>query len=112
MHQFSGGHTFNHCPGSEGQFSSSSAWEPGSGSTILSYQGACGASNIPGPATLQYHAGNIEEVWNYVTIFGGAVCAHLNTSSNYSPVVTENYNDGCNSICPGLTEHFAILDHR
>ena len=94
MHQFSGGHTFNHCPGNEGQFSSASAWEPGSGSTILSYQGSCGASNIPGPATLQYHAGNIEEVWNYVTIFGGAVCAQLNTSTNHSPVVVENYEDG------------------
>ncbi|MEO1258026.1 MAG: reprolysin-like metallopeptidase [Bacteroidota bacterium] len=94
MHQFSGGHTFNYCPGNEGQFSSSSAWEPGSGSTILSYQGACPGNNIPGPATIQYHAGNIEEVWNYVTIFGGAVCAHLNTSTNYSPVVTENYEDG------------------
>ena len=95
MHQFSGGHTFNNCPGQGGQFSSSSAWEPGSGSTILSYQGSCGAqNNVPGPATLQYHAGNIDEVWTYTHFQGGNVCVSVTTTSNHSPVVTENYNDG------------------
>ena len=94
MHQFSGGHTFNNCPGQSGQFSSASAWEPGSGSTILSYQGACGSSNIPGPATLQYHAGNVEQVWNYTHSQGGAVCVDITTTNNHSPVVTENYKDG------------------
>ena len=94
MHQFSGGHTFNHCPGQGGQFHSGSAREPGSGSTILSYQGSCGASNIPGPATLQYHAGNIEEVYNYTHFQGGSFCVSTNETSNHSPVVTENYIDG------------------
>ncbi|HHM20573.1 MAG TPA: T9SS type A sorting domain-containing protein [Bacteroidetes bacterium] len=94
MHQFSGGHTFNHCPGNEGQFSSSSSWEPGSGSTILSYQGACGPSNIPGPATVQYHAGNVGEVWSYTHDQGGAICTNINPTSNHSPVVTLNYDDG------------------
>ncbi|MEZ4956857.1 MAG: M12 family metallo-peptidase [Saprospiraceae bacterium] len=95
MHQFSGGHTFNYCPGQEGQFSSSSAWEPGSGSTILSYQGSCGqANNVPGPATLQYHAGNIDEVWSYTRFQGGNVCVNVTQTSNHSPVVTENYLDG------------------
>lgn len=95
MHQFSGGHTFNYCPGNEGQFSSNSAWEPGSGSTILSYQGACGSNNnVPGPATLQYHVGNIDEVWSYTHFQGGNVCVTVNQTSNHSPVVTENYEDG------------------
>ena len=35
-HQFSAGHTWNFCPDLEGQYSSGSAFEPGSGSTILS----------------------------------------------------------------------------
>ncbi len=94
MHQFSGGHTFNHCPGQEGQFSSPSAREPGSGSTILSYQGSCGASNIPGPATLQYNAGSIDQVWTYTRNGGGNVCATVTTTSNHSPVVTEDYVNG------------------
>jgi len=94
MHQFSGGHTFNNCPGQEGQFASASAREPGSGSTILSYQGACGPSNIPGPATLQYHAGNIDEVWTYTHVQGGSICANVTETNNHSPVVTVNYPTG------------------
>ncbi|HFA50885.1 MAG TPA: T9SS type A sorting domain-containing protein [Bacteroidetes bacterium] len=94
MHQFSGGHTFNHCPGNEGQFSSSSAREPGSGSTILSYQGACGASNIPGPANVMYNAGSISEVYSYTRDQGGNFCSTVAVSTNHSPTVTENYSDG------------------
>ncbi len=94
MHQFAGGHTFNHCPGQGGQFSSNSAREPGSGSTILSYQGACGPSNIPGPATVQYNAGSIDQVWTYTHSQGGNICVSVTETSNHSPIVTENYNDG------------------
>ncbi len=94
MHQFAGGHTFNHCPGQESQFSSNSAREPGSGTTILSYQGSCGPSNIGGPATLQYSAGSIDQVWTYTHFQGGNICVSVTETSNHSPVVTENYNDG------------------
>jgi len=43
-HQFSGSHTWSNCPGSEGQ-RAGTPYEPGSGSTIMSYAGACGAFN-------------------------------------------------------------------
>ncbi|MEK7254162.1 MAG: reprolysin-like metallopeptidase [Bacteroidota bacterium] len=93
-HQFSAGHTFSHCPGSEGQFHSSSAYEPGSGSTILSYQGACGSSNIPGNSNIHYHGGTIEEFWSYTRDGGGNLCVTEQETSNHSPAVELPYANG------------------
>ncbi len=93
-HQFTGGHTFNNCPGQEGQFHSGSAYEPGSGSTILSYQGACGQNNIPGPANIHYHGGTIEEFWTYTHNGGGNVCPSKMVTGNHSPVVELSYQNG------------------
>ena len=47
-HQFGATHTFNGtgCPG--GAYSASSSWEPGSGTTIMSYSSICGADNVLG----------------------------------------------------------------
>jgi subtilisin-like proprotein convertase family protein len=93
-HQFTGGHTFNNCPGQEGQFHSGSAYEPGSGSTILSYQGSCGQNNIPGPANIHYHGGTIEEFWTYTHNGGGNVCPTIVETSNHTPLVELPYEDG------------------
>jgi subtilisin-like proprotein convertase family protein len=93
-HQFTGGHTFNNCPGQEGQFHSGSAYEPGSGSTILSYQGACGQNNIPGQANVHYHGGTIEEFWTYTHNGGGDVCPSTLTTSNHAPAVELPYENG------------------
>lgn len=93
-HQFSAGHTFNNCPGSEGQFHAGSAYEPGSGSTILSYQGACGSNNIPGPSQQHYHGGTVEEYWIYTHYTGGNICPLVTTTNNHAPVVSLPYTNG------------------
>lgn len=93
-HQFSAGHTFNNCPGAEGQFHAGSAYEPGSGSTILSYQGSCGSNNIPGPSNVHYHGGTVEEFWVYTHYTGGTVCGQTTVTNNHAPVVVLPYQDG------------------
>ncbi len=93
-HQLGAGHTWNHCPGNEGQRSSDSAWEPGSGSTILSYQGACGISNISGSDNVAYHSGTTGEIWSFIHTGNGTFCGQTVTTSNHSPVITLPYNDG------------------
>ena len=93
-HQYSAGHTFNNCPGSEGQFASGSAFEPGSGSTILSYQGACGSNNIPGPSEAFYHGGTVGEFWQYTHFGGGNFCPIMTVTSNHAPAVELPYING------------------
>lgn len=93
-HQYQGGHTFNNCPGLEGQHHSGSAWEPGSGSTILSYQGSCGTNNIPGPANVHYHGGTVEEFWVNTHTGPGTLCGQTFETTNHSPAVSLNYTDG------------------
>jgi len=44
-HQFAVSHSWNNCPGNDGQRAGVGAFEPGSGSTIMSYQGACGVDD-------------------------------------------------------------------
>lgn len=93
-HQFTAGHTFNNCPDYPDQFHSGSAREPGSGSTILSYQGSCGPNNIPGGANVHYHGGTVEEFWINTHQTGGSFCGVTFETSNHSPVVTHNYTNG------------------
>lgn len=93
-HQFTAGHTFANCPGQEDQYHSGSAYEPGSGSTILSYQGACGSNNIPGGANVHYHGGTVEEFWICTHFTGGSICGQTVETSNHSPVVSLSYTDG------------------
>jgi hypothetical protein len=59
-HQFFLGHTWSSCPTSQDQFSSGSAYEPGSGSTILSYSGACGAANNLSSDDAYYHVNSLD----------------------------------------------------
>ncbi|MBK8555104.1 MAG: hypothetical protein IPL65_04715 [Lewinellaceae bacterium] len=63
-HQLSGGHTWNRCGGGAGR-AGTSAYEPGSGSTIMSYAGACGSDNVQGYSDLYYHSGSIAEIKNF-----------------------------------------------
>jgi subtilisin-like proprotein convertase family protein len=89
-HQMGAGHTWNRCNGGGGR-EGIVAFEPGSGSTIMSYAGACGSDNVQGNTDLYYHAGSIAEIKNFYTI-GGACGSYLQTT-NHSPEVTLAYQD-------------------
>lgn len=90
-HQFSGGHTWNRCGPGNDQRVGFTAFEPGSGSTIMSYAGLCGADNIVGIGDLYYHGGSIEEIGFFVNSI--AQCGGYVTTTNNPPTVTLPYTD-------------------
>lgn len=91
-HQMSAGHTWNRCGGGGGR-AGLSAFEPGSGSTIMSYAGACGSDNIQNGSDLYFHGGSIEEFHNFYFFGSGAQCGQWVTTTNTAPEVTLPYQD-------------------
>ena len=95
-HQFAVSHSWNNCPGNDGQRAGQGAYEPGSGSTIMSYQGACGSDNnvdrIPAPE--YYHVGSLQQFTDFTTTGSGSVCADFITTDNNYPVIDWPYSDG------------------
>ncbi len=92
-HMWNSGHTFNQCS-LDSQFTYGSACEPGSGSTIMSYNGACGTNNIGGGGTaLYYHACSIAEIRNFVENQEGSTCGIDLINGNNDPIITTPYPD-------------------
>jgi hypothetical protein len=90
-HQFNAEHTFNgtgsNCTNA---ISNTTAYEIASGSTIMSYQGICIASqNIPGDgaANHYFHARSLEQMLTYLN---GTNCAQTTATGNTPPVVNAN----------------------
>ena len=92
-HQFSMSHTFNssHVDCVE-QRASSTAFEPGSGTTIMSYSGICPGDNVPQPhlqnnnADPMFHSISYEQAADYVEGFG-ATCGVTSDTGNSHPEV-------------------------
>ena len=91
-HQFDGGHSWSNCPSSMGQLSPGTAWEPGSGSTILSYAGVCGSQNILGTNDDYFHIGNLEQFLSFIN--NTARCAESTPSGNHAPEISVPLGDG------------------
>ncbi|MEM9836901.1 MAG: reprolysin-like metallopeptidase [Bacteroidota bacterium] len=92
-HQFGVGHSWSNCPGSEGQLASSSAFEPGAGTTIMSYAGACGNQNIGG-RDAYYHIGSVDQFINFSRNVNPGGCVTVLTPENNEPVISLPYTDG------------------
>ncbi|KXK38878.1 MAG: T9SS type A sorting domain-containing protein [Saprospiraceae bacterium] len=92
-HQMTAAHTFNHCPGQEGQTPIGNGFEPGSGSTIMAYPGACGSSNLSLYRDDYYHGATLDQILRYTATEGtdGYVCAEKIDIGNYVPEVTLDY---------------------
>lgn len=93
-HQLSASHTFNNCPDAEGAVTASSAYEPGSGSTIMSYAGSCGDQNILMNSDAYYHTQSIEQIRTYTQSGLGSTCAESIPTSNSDPSVNLPYENG------------------
>ena len=92
-HQLAASHSWGNCPGAEQQISTGTAFEPGSGSTIMSYSGACGsANNVQNIADDYFHSGNIEQMLRERNLESS--CANIITTNNNQPVVELPYENG------------------
>ena len=93
-HQFGANHTFNGSGNScTESIAPNNAFEIGSGSTIMSYNGICDISqNIPSGDVLDnyFHVKSLEEIYNYVYEGQGGNCGSPVNSPNALPQVTAN----------------------
>ena len=91
-HQFGATHTFNSTQESCITRQSATAFEPGSGSTIMSYSGICGSDNLQKNSDALFHAASIEQIINYSHEGKGATCAGTLSLNNSNPVAKAGTN--------------------
>ena len=88
-HQLGATHTFNANQGicTDGARTAISAFEPGSGSTIMSYAGGCGTDDVQAYADAMFHSGNIEQISQNLTFGAAQSCGVQIAHDNQPPVV-------------------------
>jgi hypothetical protein len=86
-HQLGATHTFNstlnNCGG--GNREAATAYEPGSGSSIMAYAGICGSDNLQSNSDAMFHAASIAQIKAYSHNGAGAACASSSSLSNANP---------------------------
>ena len=93
-HQFSCGHSWNNCPSNEGQLSAENSFEPGSGTTIMSYAGACqNGNNVQNGSDDYYNVGSLED-FIFFSRIGPGNCAALVQTDNNEPEINLPYQNG------------------
>jgi len=87
-HQFGANHTFNAITSAcDGNRSSNSAVEPGSGVTIMAYAGICGTNDLEQNSIPYFHAISMDEINTFTASGNGANCATITLTGNNAPVV-------------------------
>ena len=86
-HQWGGNHTFNGSSGScsGGNRNSTTAYEPGSGTTIMAYAGICSPQNTQSNSDDHFHNASYQEIVNYITTGNGNNCDAPTATGNTPP---------------------------
>ncbi len=99
-HQFGAYHTFNGTSSScAGNRFFSSAFEPGSGSTVMGYAGICGEENLQYRSDAYFHIHSIMQVYEFTRLGKGADCGAESVHNNASPLV----DAGADYVIPART---------
>ncbi|WP_165370561.1 reprolysin-like metallopeptidase [Hymenobacter persicinus] len=98
-HQFGGDHTFNsntgNCAG--GNRAATSAYEPGSGVSIMAYAGICAPQDLDPHSIPYFHSRSFDQIVAHIT--GAGNCGVVTNTNNNAPVV----NAGANYVIPFKT---------
>jgi len=89
-HQLGASHSFNATNSescAEGQRNHTSAYEPGSGSTIMSYAGICGAQDLQDDSDPYFHAISIKNIRHHVDAFSRRNCGVETDINNALPQI-------------------------
>lgn len=94
-HQFGGNHTFRGEVGScSGNGEPTTAYEPGSGTTIQAYAGICATDDMQPNSDPFFHVASYNEMVNYATAGDGNLCKGIIVTGNAIPVITAMNNNG------------------
>jgi Metallo-peptidase family M12B Reprolysin-like/Calx-beta domain len=99
-HQFGATHTFNGSAAPNGsQRTAASAYEPGSGSSLMSYAGILGSDNIQSDEDFIFHFSSLNQITDIITSNPANAAATITSNGNIIPSV----NAGLDFTIPART---------